>query len=265
MDNMSRTLHKARSDDGTVIAYERRGEGPSVVLVSGALCTAATEAPLASLLASRFTVFTYDRRGRGGSGDTAPYAVEREIEDLAVVIDEAGGSARVHGMSSGGVLALRASAAGLPITQLSLYEPPFDPAARSGTQPTPYGERLRDALAADKRGDALALFLGETGMPAEMLAGMRQSPVWAALEAVAHTLGYDHEVMGDRALPACLLHEVPMRTMVIDGGSSPSWMRESARLAADALPRGCHRTLTGQTHEVAPHVLAPVLEEFFTS
>ncbi|MFI6289273.1 alpha/beta fold hydrolase [Streptomyces sp. NPDC051018] len=263
MDNMSRTLNKARSADGTVIAYEQRGEGPSVVLVGGALCTAATDAPLAALLASRFSVFTYDRRGRGGSGDTVPYAVEREIEDLAAVIDEAGGSARVHGTSSGGALALRAAAAGVPMGLLSVYEPPFDPLARPGRQHSPAVTRMHGLLADGRRGDALADFLGETGMSPEMVASMRQSPGWTDLEAVAHTLAYDGAVMGDGAVPVCLLHEVAMRVMIVDGGASPAWRREAARLIADALPRGRHRTLTGQTHEAAPHVLAPVLEGFF--
>ncbi|MGW4201430.1 alpha/beta fold hydrolase [Streptomyces sp. NPDC004726] len=264
MDNRNRTLGKVQSGDGTVIAYERRGEGPSVVLVSGALSTAATESALASLLASRFSVFTYDRRGRGGSGDAAPYAVEREIEDLAAVIEEAGGSARVHGMSSGGVLALRAAAAGLPIDRLSLYEPPFDPTARPGGAPREFVVRTREHVAAGEPGAALALFLAEVGVPAEVMEQMRHSPVWADLESVAHTLPYDYEVMGDGSIPVCLLHEVAVRAMVVDGGASPQGMREAARSAASALPRGCHRTLTGQTHEVAPHVLAPVLEEFFS-
>lgn len=129
MDN--RALNKAKSGDGTLIAYERQGDGPPVVLVGGALCTAASDAPPAGLLASAFSVFTYDRRGCGTSGDTAPYAVERELEDLAAVIAATGGSASVHGMSSGAALALEGAAAGLPITRVSAYEPPFttDPAA----------------------------------------------------------------------------------------------------------------------------------------
>lgn len=265
MDNMSRTLNRARSGDGTRIAYERRGDGPPLVLVGGALCTAATDAPLAALLAPRFTVITYDRRGRAASGDTAPYAVDREIEDLAAVIADAGGEVSVHGMSSGGALALRAAAAGLPITQLSVYEPPFNPAARAGQRPAAPVIRLRELLAAGLCGDALALFLGEAGMPAETVSRMRHAPMWAELESVAHTLPYDHEIMGNGALPAGLLSRVGTRVMVVDGGASPPWMREAARLVARALPRGRHRTLTGQTHEVAPHVLAPVLADFFAA
>ncbi|MER5768343.1 alpha/beta fold hydrolase [Streptomyces sp. NPDC001985] len=265
MDNMSRTLSKARSGDGTLIAYERWGEGPPVVLVGGALCTAATDAPLAGLLAPRFGVVTYDRRGRAASGDTAPYAVEREIEDLAAVIEEVGGSASVHGMSSGGALALRAAAAGLPITQLSVYEPPFNPAVRAGQRPATDLPGMRRTLASGRRSEVLAAFLGEAGMPGETVARMRHSPLWAGLESVAHTLPYDHEVMGNGAVPTGLLRSVGVRVMVVDGGASPPWTREAARLTAQALPRGRHRTLTGQTHEVAPHVLAPVVEDFLAA
>ncbi|MFF8954378.1 alpha/beta fold hydrolase [Streptomyces sp. NPDC014894] len=265
MDNMSRTLSKARSGDGTLVAYEQRGEGPPLVLVGGALCTAATDAPLAALLAPRFRVVTYDRRGRGASGDTAPYAVEREIEDLTAVLEDVGDDVSVHGMSSGGGLALRAAAAGAPIAQLSVYEPPFTPSVQAGPRPAAYVARLRELLAAGRRSEALAVFLGEAGMPTETMGHLRGSPLWAELEAVAHTLPYDHEVMGDGSVPVGMLRGVGIRVMVVDGGASPPWMRDAARLVSLALPRGRHRTLTGQTHEVAPHVLAPVLEGFFAA
>lgn len=263
MDKTIRTLDRTRSADGTPLAYERRGDGPPVVLVGGALGTAASDGPLADLLAARFTVLTYDRRGRGGSGDPGGYAVEREIEDLAAVIEEAGGGARVHGTSSGGVLALRAAAAGLPVTHLSVYEPPFDPAVRPGRPPGDHVARTRALLAEGRTGDALALFLGLTGTADELVARMREAPVWAELTAVAHTLPYDYAVLGDGSVPLCLLHEVPVRVMVTDGGASPPAVRETARLVAEALPRGRHRTLTGQTHDASPYVLAPVLETFF--
>ncbi|MEV6393214.1 alpha/beta hydrolase [Streptomyces sp. NPDC051907] len=265
MDDTNKTPSRAKSADGTLIAYEQRGEGPPVVLVGGALCTAASDAPLASLLASRFSVFTYDRRGRGASGDTAPYAVEREVEDLAAVIAQAGGEASVHGMSSGGALALRAACDGLPIERLSVYEPPFEtspavPAADG--EWAAYGVRLRELVAEGRLADALALFLRTAGMPAQTLAEMRLAPMWSDLEAVAHTLVYDREVLGDGRAPLERLRSVDQRVMVVDGGASPGWLRETARTVSDSLPRGRHCTLTGQTHEVAPHVLAPVLEEF---
>jgi pimeloyl-ACP methyl ester carboxylesterase len=260
---MSAAVMKAESADGTLIAYERRGEGPALVLVGGALCTSASDAPLAGLLAPHFSVFTYDRRGRGASGDTAPYAVRREIEDLAAVIGAAGGRAAVHGTSSGAALALRAAAAGLPITQLSLYEPPFETEPAAGQGSTEYVDRMTALLAQGRRGDALAVFMAAVGMPEEAVAGLRPLPVWSDMEALAHTLAYDHEVMGDGLVPTSLLASVTARVMVVDGGASPVGMRDAARAVATALPRGRHHTLTGQTHEVAPHVLAPTLIRFF--
>ncbi|MER6998880.1 alpha/beta fold hydrolase [Streptomyces sp. NPDC000410] len=268
MDNLSGTLSRTRgtavSADGTVIAYERQGDGPPVILVGGALCTAANEAPLATLLAHRFAVLTYDRRGRGASGDTAPYAVEREIEDLAALIEAAGGSASVHGMSSGGALVLKAAADGLPIPQLSVYEPPFltDRAGRSAN--AAHRARLDGLIADDRRAEALELFLADA-MPPATLAQLRHSPLWGELESLAHTLAYDHAVLGDARVPTKRLRRISARVMVVDGGASPRWQRDTVRAISEALPRGRHRTLTGQTHDVAPHVLAPVLEDYFAA
>lgn len=253
MDNpnptMSRTRGTVLSKDGTVIAYERRGDGPPLVLVGGALATAADEAPLANLLAHRFSVIAYDRR---------------EVEDLAAVVEEAGGHVCVHGTASGGVLALEAAASGVPVAQLSLYEPPFvtDPAGREAAAAR--REDVAALLARGRRGDALKLFLSEV-LPPGVLGGLRRSPLWAELEARAHTLAYDHAVLGDAGVPAERLREVAVRVTVVDGGASPSWRRDSVRAVARALPRGRHRTLTGQTHEVAPHVLAPALAGFFAA
>lgn len=261
MDN----VRKVKSGDGTVIAYRRSGEGAPVVLVGGAFGTAESEAPLADLLASRLDVITYDRRGRGSSGDTAPYTVEREIEDLGALLAEAGGSASVYGVSSGAALGLEAAAAGLPITQLALYEPPYrmDPAGVADT--SAYAQRLTALLALERRGDAVELFLSVVGLPAEAIARMRTSPSWPGLVSLAHTLAYDSAVLGLGPVPFERLAEVRTRVMVVDGGASPVFVRDTARAVAAALPRGRHRTLTGQTHEVAPHVLAPVLEDFFTA
>ncbi|MFG3503926.1 alpha/beta fold hydrolase [Streptomyces sp. NPDC047821] len=261
METWSRTITSA---DGTPLACQWRGEGPPVVLVSGPLSTGAAEAPLAGLLAPYFRTYTYDRRGRGGSGRGAGrYAVEREMADLAAVVAEAGEGAGVFGMSSGGALALKAAAAGVPIPRLALYEPPYrtDPADRKA-----YAERTArlERLVADGRfGDALALFLADTP-PAE-LAGLRASPLWSSLEAVAHTLPHDHAVLGDGLVPAEGLAAVSARVLVLDGGASPSWLRETARAVARAVPRGRHGTLTGQTRAVAPHVLAPVLRDFLSA
>jgi pimeloyl-ACP methyl ester carboxylesterase len=261
MDN----VRGAKSGDGTMIAYRRSGGGPPVILVGGAFSTAESEEPLAKLLTVRFSVITYDRRGRGSSGDTAPYAVQREVEDLGALLAEAGGSASVYGISSGAALALEAAAAGLPITQLAVYEPPYrtDPADLAGA--TAYTERLTALLARNLRDDAVELFLTVVGMPPQAIAGMRQSPMWPELRGLAHTLAYDDAVLSPGLVPAERLGSIRARVMVVDGGASPALLRNGARAVAQALPRGRHRTLAGQTHEVAPHVLAPVLEEFFAA
>ncbi|MEU3686864.1 alpha/beta fold hydrolase [Streptomyces narbonensis] len=253
MDEVKTTLGRVggrvTSRDGTTIAYERYGDGagPPLVLVSGALGTAASERPLAELLARRFSVVVYDRRGRGGSGDTGPYAVEREIEDLAAVAGEAGSGAALHGVGTGGALALAAVAAGLSAGPVSVYEPPYsaEAAARHG--------RAAELLGQGQRGAALDVFLAESGVPAE---------AWPGGDALASTLAYDHAVLGDGTVPERRLAGVHARVLVVDGGASPAWARRAARALAAALPRARHRTLTGQTHEVAPHVLAPVLEDF---
>jgi len=226
------------SKDGTLLAVGSVGAGPAVVCVGGALNDRGSTAPVAAAMTG-FTVYSYDRRGRGDSGDTQPYAVAREIEDLAAVIEEAGGSAMVYGMSSGGVLALRAAVAGVPITRLALYEPPLD--APAG--PPDYTARLASATPAE----ALELFLGEVmRMPPEALAGMRQSPMWLALEAVAPTLRYDNEVMADGRIPDVSGLTTP--TTVLAGTASPDWMRETAATLAKALPNGTTALLQNQTH-----------------
>ncbi len=261
-------MQKVTSKDGTPIAFDRSGEGPAVILVGGAFQHRAIDpqmAQLASLLAPHFTVFHYDRRGRGDSGDTAPYRVEREIEDLDALIIEAGGSAFAFGMSSGGVLGLEAAARGLAIKKLALYEPPFnlDDNARSAS--AHYTQQLTALLAEGRRGDAVALAMTTWGAPAEAVAGMRQAPIWSLFESVAPTLAYDNAVMGDGSVPAERMASVTVPTLVIDGGASPAFLHNAAQASADALPNAKRRTLAGQTHDVAPEVLAPVLVEFFSN
>ena len=265
MDEVNTTLSRSRghvmSPDGTRIAYERYGDGPPLVLVSGALCTAEDEQPLGGLLAARHTVVAYDRRGRGRSGDAPAYAVQREIEDLAALVEELGSGVAVHGTSSGAALALAAAAAGAQVTRLSVFEPPYSADPESRTAEAAHTARLTELLDQGLREAALELFLSEA-MPAQALAGLRGSPAWAALLEVAPTLAYDCAVLGDGQVPTVLLAGVRTRVLVIDGGASPLWMREGAVAVAASLPRGRHRTLTGQTHMVAPHVLAPVLADF---
>ncbi|MDI3340044.1 MAG: alpha/beta hydrolase [Sphaerobacter sp.] len=257
-------MKTVRSRDGTVIAYERTGEGPPVILVGGALSDRTAGAPLAALLAPPFTVVTYDRRGRGDSGDTAPYAVEREIEDLHALIDDVGGAAFVYGMSSGAALALRAAASRLPITKLALFEPPYIVDGSRPPIPADYLTRLNALLAAGRRGDAVALFMTEAvGVPTELVTQLRSDPMWPRLEATAHTLPYDHAVLGDMAIPTELAASVTIPTLVVDGGASPAWLRQATEAVAAILPGARRQTLEGQTHAVAPDALAPVLLAFF--
>lgn len=255
------------SGDGTTIAFERSGEGRPVVVVGGAFNDRGTAAPIASLLAADFTVFAYDRRGRGDSGDTAPYSVDREVADLAAVIEEAGGAASVYGLSSGAALALHAAADGLPITRLALYEPPFLVAGDDTRAPTSVdiAARYAELASTGRRTEAVQLFLTTAGLPPEVVDGMREAPVWPRLEGLAHTLAYDTAILGDGSVPTDRAASVTVPTLVIDGGASPGWARRSVAALVDALPDGRLRTLDGQTHDVDPAVLAPVLVEFFAA
>jgi pimeloyl-ACP methyl ester carboxylesterase len=263
-------MNQVTSKDGTTIAFDRSGEGPPVVLVGGALSDRSAGAPLAALLAPNLTVFAYDRRGRGNSGDTPPYAVEREVEDIGALIEEAGGSAYGVGHSSGAVLALEAAHRGLPITKLALYEPPFFVDDSRPPVPADYVERLTELASTGRRGDAVEFFLTKAvEVPPEAVAGMRTGPFWPTMEAVAHTLAYDGLVMGDTMAgdpsPLKRWASVAIPTLVIDGGASPAWARNAVQALVDVLPRAQRRTLEDQTHNVAPDVLAPVLTEFFAA
>lgn len=256
-----------RSRDGTTIAYHEQGEGPALILVDGALITSSSgsKKDLADLLGGHFRVYMYDRRGRGDSGDTLPYKVQREIEDLDTLIDHAGGEAFVYGHSSGACLALEAAMVlGDKVARLALYEAPYndDPAVQKAWGD--YIGQLTRALAENRRGDAVALFLSYVGTPAEQVAGMRQAPFWANLEAIAPTLAYDHaEIVGPTgAVPTARLASVLVPTLVMCGTSSYPFMAVTARTITDALPRAEFLALEGQTHEVHPEALAPALIEY---
>ena len=257
------------SKDGTSIAFDRTGEGPALILVGGALSERSAWAPTAKLLAPHFTVVAYDRRGRGDSGDTAPYEVEREIEDIEALIDDAGGTAFVHGQSSGAVLSLEAAARlGDKVQRLSLYEPPFIVDDTRPPPPAGFAEHIADLLAAESRGEAVEYWMIDVvGAPPEMVTQMKAAPMWPALEAMAHTLPYDIAVLGENMsgnpLPAERWAAMTAPVLVMDGGASPAWIRHTAKTLADALPYAEHRSLPGQTHSAAPDVLAPELKRFF--
>jgi pimeloyl-ACP methyl ester carboxylesterase len=245
------------SRDGTRIAFDQAGAGPALILVVGAFNTRATGAPLAQVLAQQFTVLNYDRRGRGESGDTAPYAIEREIEDLDSLIAHAGGSAYVFGYSSGAILALRGAAQGLAIARLTCYEPP-PTGARAGE----LAPQLAELIAAGRRGDAVELFQTEAvGIPSAIVAQMRTAPFRPALDEMAQTLVYESTIL--QALPPDLVASVRAPAFVLDGEQSPPVMRHAAHALAGALPAGQYRTLEGVGHDIVPAILAPVVEEFF--
>jgi len=257
-------METVASKDGTTIAFDRLGSGPPVVLVCGGSVDRMADAAIAQELASDLTVFNYDRRGRGDSGDTLPYAIDREVEDIEAVIGAAGGSAFLWGSSSGAVLALIA-AESVPVTKLALWEPPFVP---EGVPRPPEDQvsQYETMIAEGRRGDAVEYFMTKViGMPPEVVAGARTQLWWAATEALAHTLAYDARIMGDYSIPKDLAASVKVPTMVIAGGADFPWMRQTAETLAAALPDGQVRILEGQGHDVDPGVLAPVLSEFFNA
>ncbi|MEU6668789.1 alpha/beta hydrolase [Streptomyces sp. NPDC046727] len=255
---------KTTSRDGTSLAYGVMGQGPTVILVSGAMSTGGTVAPLAHRLTDRCTAVVYDRRGRGESGDTPPYAVDREVEDLAALIDAVGGEAALFGVSSGGALVLHAAASGLPIGRAAVYEVPYaDHLAGGAAREATYKEQLNTALAEGRRGDAVELFLRLTGLGEEMIQRARQSPMWAGMEAVAPSLAHDDAVMGDGLLPRDRVAAISVPVLAVAGGASPEWMHRANQAVAEAAPQGTYRVLPGQTHMVEPDVLGPVLAEFF--
>jgi len=258
------------SKDGTKIAFEQAGQGPALILVAGATQYRAVDqraGQLIALLAPHFTVINYDRRGRGESGDTPPFAVEREIEDLEALIDHAGGAAFVYGISSGAALAMEAAIAlGPKVKKLAMYEAPYNSDAPARQAWVTYRKELKEALTEGRNGDAMARFMRQVGVPDDQVAHMRQLPFWPLFEAVAPTLAYDAAAMGEEAaVPTERAARVRVPTLVMDGGAGYPFMHVTATALAAAMPQGQHRTLEGQTHDVAPEALAPVLVEFFGS
>lgn len=251
-----------QSADGTTIAYERRGAGPALILVVGAFQDRHSVGSLVPLLEPHLTVYAYDRRGRGDSGDTAPYAVEREIEDLSALIVAAGGSALVYGHSSGGSLALEAAARGLPITKLAVYEPPYILDGDDGGDDLPgdLAGRIQAAIDAGAPEQAAEIFLADLG--ADVLEMIKQSPGWPAMVGVAHTLPYELAIVGDGPVPTERLAAITAPTLALDGGASPAWARNAVAAVAVAVPGAQRFTIEGQDHAVAHTAVAPVLIEF---
>jgi hypothetical protein len=259
------TYETVASADGTSIAYEVFGAGPLLIAVCGATCDRALMRSTAQALGRHFTTVNYDRRGRGDSGDTLPYAVDREIEDIAALIDRIGGPAHLYGHSSGAGLVLHAVAAGLPVDEFVLHDPPYSPddeSSRDGARR--YGRTIRSLLAQERRAEALETFCRLTGMPEEVIDGMRGTHRWAELTALAPTLAYDSAVMGDiesGAVPEDVAVRVTRPGLVLVGGESPPFMMEVGRRLAHLLPEGRLHVVEGHGHVVPPDVLAPVVAE----
>lgn len=265
-------MNKTTSKDGTVIAYEKIGSGPVLILVDGALCyrDSGPARPLAKELADSFTVITYDRRGRGDSTNTLPYSVEKEVDDLETIIRDIDEDVYLYGISSGATLALEAANSGLPIKKLVMYEAPFITNNSRDPVPENYEELLETYVAANKRGAAVKLFMKKAvGLPAVIVFIMPLMPAWSKLKRVAHTLAYDAKILGDtisgKPLPKNRWNSATVETLVISGGKSESWIQTSAKELAEILPNARHQTLEKQTHMVKPGVLAPVLKKFFLS
>jgi pimeloyl-ACP methyl ester carboxylesterase len=261
-------MKTVNSKDGTTIAFDQSGHGPALILIHGAFMHRALDpqsAQLAELLAPHFTVFHYDRRGRGESGDTQPYAIEREVEDLETLIDEAGGSAFVYGISSGAALAMEAAIQlDGKVRKLAMYEAPYNSEKPAAEAWKDYRRQLKRALAEDRRGDAAALFLALVGMPLDQINAMRKEPWWSAFEPVAPTLAYDAAILGeDRSVPVERAASVPVSTLIMNGSASDKFMYDTAVALAKAMPNAQHRVLEGQTHAVTPEAIAPALVAFF--
>lgn len=259
---------KVISRDGTTIAYEKLGQGPALVVIDGATAARTAAQPLAQLLAPDFSVYIYDRRGRGDSTDTPPYAVAKEVADLAALIDLAGGSASLFGMSSGGALALEAaSSLGSKVEKLAVYEVPYDSSEAGVRAWKEFRPKLAGLLAAGDHEGALSFFMKFVGAPEAAIEGMRKSPQWRAMVAMAPTLAYDVAVVGEeRVVPAERFARIQAPALILDGRASQEkmpFMRATADELARVIPGAQRKTLEGQDHQVDEKALAPVLKEFF--
>lgn len=258
------------SRDGTKIAVDRYGAGPAIVLAGGAFSARGALTPFAQALAPDLTVLAYDRRGRGDSGDTPPYAVAREIEDLAAVLAIADGPACVFGHSSGAGLAVLAAAGGAAISKLAVYEPPYMVDKGDHLPPPDLAATMTELSAAGRRGEAVEYWMKDTiRLPAEAIAQMRQGPMWPGLEAVVHTAAYDATIMADQErgdpLPAAWATQITIPTLIMDGENSPAWMHHAMDALTNLLPNTQRHTFPNADHSVPPAALAPLLRTFCTS
>jgi pimeloyl-ACP methyl ester carboxylesterase len=257
----ARNVAFAASSDGTRIAFEKVGKGPALVIVGGALSQRNGGKPLAAKLMDRFTVYTYDRRGRGESSDTKPYAVDREIEDLGALIAQAGNGAYLYGVSSGAALALQGAAKLGPtkVRKLALYEPPYGQDERAFNEQK---DRINQLVQTGKPGDAAAFFFSAIGTPPQAVDDMKRSPDWDGIRKMDFTLAYDYAVLGNGTVPDTI-KRITVPTLVMDGEKSMDFMHPTADRIAELIPNAQRRTIEGQTHQAAPEAVAPLLLEFF--
>jgi pimeloyl-ACP methyl ester carboxylesterase len=255
-----------QSQDGTCIAYDNLGRGPALIYINGAL-SHRRFAPIkadAEAFAAHFTVYSYDRRGRGESSDTPPYAVAREIEDISALIDASGGAAYLYGHSSGATLALEAALSlGSRVRKLALYEPPYSEDDAARREALEFTAQLKQLLADNQRGSALELWLQGTGMPQEIVTEMRESPEWSTLESLAPTLVYDATLTASLP-PVARLGKVNTPTLIMVGEQSFSFMANVAQTLCAAIPLARYSLLQGQGHTAKPETVTPLLVEFFS-
>ncbi len=267
-EGMQKKSTHIKSKDGTWIAFNKAGTGPAIIIVNGALSYRAVydDKFLVSALSKDFTIYTYDRRGRGESTDTSPYDVEREIEDIEALIKDAGGSAYLYGVSSGAALSLLSAArlGEAKIPKLALYEPPYVAESEKDKQAfVEHGKRLNELIATGNHGDAIAYHFTAIGTPPEALESLRKSAEWPLMERVEHTLSYDYAILNNGAIPADAAKKATMPTLVMNGDKSFGFMNEAAKNLSKIMRNAQWKVLQDQKHQASPEILAPVIKEFF--
>jgi len=256
-------MPKVTSKDGSIIAYDKRGQGPLLILVLGALNKRGSGKKLAGNLEDKFTVVSYDRRGRGDSTEESTYSVNKEVQDIEALIDANGGKAFLYGHSSGAILALLASKSlSSEVVSAALYELPYNSKPEDKEAAESYRKELKQLLNSDKHAEAVALFIKSVGVSDKQIAALKKLPMWKGLVAMAHTLAYDTIDLMEE-YPKMDVKAIKTKTLVMNGGSSSEFMRQTAQELAKLLPNGEYKELEGQQHDVKAEVLAPVLIRFF--